>query len=145
MNLFGTLKTMKMLLIDDDELIRDSLMLFFEGEGCRLVACETAEEGLQALEGQCYDIIITDYLLPGMDGVEFCRRIQHTQPHAIKILITAYRNQGLVCEGVKVGVHAFIDKPFTTEAIEKALSRLIQEKVHTCCDAHGMQEAVKAW
>lgn len=144
MNLFSKLKEMKMLLIDDDELIRDSLMLFFEGEGCRLMACETAEEGLQALKGQCYDIIITDYLLPGMDGVEFCRRIRKTQPHAIKILITAYRNEGLVCEGIKAGIHDFIDKPFTTEAIERALSRLIQERLQNCCNARGMQEALEA-
>ena len=45
MNLFSKLKNMKILLIDDDEWIRDSMQLFFEGEGCHLLAIGTAEEG----------------------------------------------------------------------------------------------------
>ena len=49
MNLFNRLREMKMLLIDDNEYIRDSLRLFFEGEGCNLLALETAEEGMEAM------------------------------------------------------------------------------------------------
>ena len=61
MNLYKKLRNMKMLLIDDDAWIRDSLSIFFESEGCHLKALETAEEGLKALKKQPYDIIIVDY------------------------------------------------------------------------------------
>jgi CheY-like chemotaxis protein len=54
MDLFSKLKKMRILLIDDDEWIRDSLSLYFEGEGCHLFALETAEEGIEALKGQNY-------------------------------------------------------------------------------------------
>jgi DNA-binding NtrC family response regulator len=126
MDLFSKLRQMTMLLIDDDEWIRDSLSLFFEGEGCHLLALESAEEGMEALKEQSYDIIIADYRLPDMDGLEFLGRIQETHPDAIKILITAYRSEKVVSEAASLGIHDFIDKPFTTRAIEESLSRLIK-------------------
>lgn len=61
MHMFSTLRKMKILLVDDDEWIRGSLQLFFEAEGCQLIALETAEEGLAALREDTYDIIIVDY------------------------------------------------------------------------------------
>jgi len=128
MELFRKLKEMRMLLIDDDEWIRDSLSLFFEGEGCPLLALETAEEGMEVLQKQDYDIIIVDYRLPGMDGLTFFKRIQKSHPDAIKILITAYGSEKVVSESTRTGVQDFIEKPFTTEIIEESLSRLIENR-----------------
>jgi DNA-binding NtrC family response regulator len=124
MNILSTLQNMKILLVDDDEWIRDSLCLLLEAEGCELLALETAEEGLKALEYRNYDIIISDYKLPGMDGLEFLRQIQVSHPSAVKILITAYMNESLVSEGRKIGVQDFIAKPFSSETIEASLARL---------------------
>ena len=130
MDLFSKLREMKILLIDDDKWIRNSLSLFFESEGCHLLALETAEEGIEALKSQPYDIIIADYRLPGIDGLEFFKRIQDTQPHAMKILITAYKDGRIVSEAVKVGIQDFIEKPFTTNTIEQSISRVIKETEH---------------
>jgi len=124
MDIFSTLQDMKILLIDDDEWIRDSLCLLFEAEGCELLALETAEEGLKALHHQNYDIIIIDYKLPGMDGLEFLKQIQTSHPNAIRIMITAYINESLVSEGKKIGVQDFIAKPFTSETLQASLARL---------------------
>jgi DNA-binding NtrC family response regulator len=126
MTLFSKLRQMKIMLIDDDEWIRDSLGLYFEDEGCQLLALETAEEGIEALKGQNYDIIMVDYRLPGMDGLEFLKRIQKTQPNALKVLITAYKSKGVVAAALKIGIQDFIEKPFTTKTIEKSLTRLIE-------------------
>jgi DNA-binding NtrC family response regulator len=128
MDLFSKLKSIKVLLIDDDEWIRDSLSLFFEGEGCHLQALETAEKGMEALKGQAYDIIIADYRLPGMDGLEFLKRIQNSHPDAMKILITAYKDEVLVSEAIRIGIQDFIEKPFTTKTIEESLCRLIENR-----------------
>ena len=116
-----------MLLIDDDEWIRDSLRLFFEAEGCVLSVLETAEEGIEALNEQCYDIIISDYRLPGMDGLAFLKQVKKMQPSAVKILITAYGNKGVVSEARKIGIEDFIEKPFTNKSIEESLFRLIEK------------------
>ena len=126
MDLFNKLKKMKLLLIDDDEWIRDSLSLFFEGEGCHLLALETAEEALEALKHQSYDIIITDYRLPGIDGLEFLRHIQSKNIDAMNILITAYGDDEVISEARRMGVQDIINKPFNSEDIEASLTRLIE-------------------
>jgi len=128
MDLFDKLKDMKILLIDDDEWIRDSLSLFFEFEPCIFQALETAEQGLKELETKDYDIVILDYRLPGMNGLEFLKRIQKTHPHIMKILITAYGSKEVFSQAIELGVHDFIDKPFSTKAIEDSLWRLTKEK-----------------
>ena len=126
MDLFSKIREMKIFLIDDDEWIRDSLRIFFETEGCRVLALETAEEGLSATKDQTFDIIIVDYKLPGLNGIEFLKRIHKTQSEAIKILITAYRNKNVVSEARKLKVQGLIEKPFTSDTIMAALAYAIK-------------------
>ena len=128
MDLYSKLRKMKILLIDDDEWIRDSLSIFFKCEGCRINALETAEEGLEALKMQSYDIIIVDYRLPGMDGLDFLKRIKESHPSAMKILVTAYGTINVASEAIHMGIQDFIEKPFTTKTIEASLSRLIEKR-----------------
>src|SRR5210317_1663954 len=128
MNLFSILRKMKILLIDDDQWIRDSLRIFFEAEGCQLQALETAEEGLFAIKEDTYDIIIVDYKLPGQDGIEFLKRIRTVNSDAIKILITAYKSKPVVSEAKKLDIQGFIEKPFTSETILESLSYLIKKQ-----------------
>ena len=59
-----------------------------------------------------------------MDGLEFFKRIQETNTHCIKILITAYGNQEVVSGAMGLGIHDYIEKPFTTKTIETSLSRI---------------------
>jgi DNA-binding NtrC family response regulator len=126
MDVFSKIREMKILLIDDDEWIRDSLSVFFEAEGCHLLALETAEEGLAALKDQIFDLIIVDYKLPGLDGLEFLKRIHTTQPDALKVMITAYRNDRLVSKAKELKVQGFIEKPFTSDTIMASLAHLIK-------------------
>jgi len=125
MDIFNRIKNMKILLVDDDEWIRDSLRLFFEAEGCNLRTFETAEEGMEAVTQQAYDIVISDYKLPGMDGLEFLRRVKAKQPNTFEILITAYANCEIVKEANEIGVKDIIPKPFTSEDVETSLSRIV--------------------
>jgi YesN/AraC family two-component response regulator len=126
MDIFDRIKNMKIMLVDDDEWIRDSLSLFFEAEGCHLLTLETAEEAMEAVKKQGYDIVISDYKLPGMDGLEFLRRVKERQPDAVEILITGYGNYEVIKEARKIGVKDFIPKPFTSENVETSLGRLIE-------------------
>jgi DNA-binding NtrC family response regulator len=126
MDLFSKIREMKILLIDDDEWIRDSLSIFFEAEGCHVLALETAEEGLSAIKEQIFDLIIVDYKLPGLDGLEFLKRIHKAQKDAIKVMITAYRNDSVVSEAKKLKIQGFIEKPFTSDSIMASLAHLIK-------------------
>jgi DNA-binding NtrC family response regulator len=128
MDLYQKLRGLRLLLIDDDEYVRDSLCLFFESEGCQILTLKTAEEGLNVLNKQDFDIIIIDYRLPGLDGLEFLRQVQKRNLVAMKILITAYGSEKLFAEARKLGVHEYISKPFTSEEIEASLNHLIKKR-----------------
>jgi DNA-binding NtrC family response regulator len=124
MNVFSKLKTAKILLIDDDEWIRDAMTLFFEAEGCQIKAIETGEEALVEIRQRNYDIVICDYKLPGMDGLQLLKEVQKLKPDTKTILITAYKTDALLAEAKQMGIDDFIPKPFTSETIEASLSRL---------------------
>ena len=126
MDLFRKLRNMKILIIDDDEWIRDSLRIFFGAEGCHVVVLETAEEGLAELKYQAYDLIIVDYKLPGLDGIEFLKRTHDEHSDVMKVLITAYRTDNVISEARKLKIQGFIEKPFTSESLMASLAHLIE-------------------
>jgi len=126
MDLFARLQQMKIMLVEDDEWIQDSMRLFLEGEGCHLKTFDTAEEAFAELENEMAEIVIADYRLPRMDGVTFFDRIRQTFDHQpIKILISAYLNRSVKEQARRAGVHELIEKPFQSETIEEALERLL--------------------
>ena len=113
----------RILLVDDDGPIRSSLRIFFEAEGYEFLGVESAEEGLEEVGRQHYDVIIADYRLPGMDGLEFLRAIRETHPQTKKIFTTAYARRDLFSEAKQMGASGCIEKPLTVEKIEQLLSQ----------------------
>ena len=123
MSLLQKIKGKELLLVDDDEWIRDALKLFFETEGCRIKTCETAEEALALIDRQTFDIFIVDYRLPDMDGLTFLKRIQKSLPNALKIMISAYCSEAIAADAKKYGAYECIKKPFDSNAVEAVLIR----------------------
>ncbi len=128
MDIFLKLKNMNILLVDDDEWIRDSLSIYFESEDCRISAHETAERALAELDRREFDVIITDYKLPGMDGITFLEKVKKSHPNAVKIMITAYASEVDVRRAKQAGAQDLIPKPFTSKTIEACLTRLTTGK-----------------
>ena len=124
MNYFKWLTKFKFLLVDDDEFIRDSLSIVFKNNGCSIWTAETAEEGLQVLSQRRFDVIISDLRLPGIDGLEFLRLAKTCQKGALSMLITAYRDQGIASRATTIGIHKYIEKPFTVESLAESLAML---------------------
>ena len=122
MNPFNELKDFKTLLVDDDEFIRDSLKIAFTTKGCPIRVAESAEEGLEAIKEEQFDIIISDFRLPGMNGLDFLKLATVTQPQAVNILITAYRDEYSFSHAIRSGVAEFIEKPFSVKALVTLLA-----------------------
>jgi CheY-like chemotaxis protein len=125
-DLFHKLEKMKVLLIDDDEAIRSSLRFYFGAMGRQIRVVQSAEEGLEALKGERYDIILCDYQLPGMNGLEFFKVTNETCPYSLRVLITAYASDEVAAEAARIGVHELIEKPLSIEIIEASIERLSQ-------------------
>ena len=128
MNPFDELKNVKTLLVDDDEFIRNSLELAFKTKGCALQVADSAEAGLQAIKDEQFDIIISDLRLPGINGLEFLKLASVAQPQAIRFLITAYRDDHIFFEAVRLGVNEFIEKPFAVKMLINLLALALKRK-----------------
>jgi DNA-binding NtrC family response regulator len=134
MSHFKKLKEAKILLVDDDEFIRDSLSIAFTNKECFMRVAGSTEEGLKALEEQRFDIVISDLRLPGQGGLEFLRLAKIHQPHLVDVLITAFGDEEIVLQASVMGVHGFIPKPFSVRAFAETLARLISKnhKSNSC-------------
>lgn len=123
--LFQNLKNCRILLIDDDPSVRVSLVILFEFHGCSIHAVKSAEEAIEAFEGKQFDIVITDYQLPGMSGLEFFDRIKDAHPQPLKIFITAYGSDDVYAEAHRLGVRDIIEKPLNKRKIVDTLSKMM--------------------
>ena len=117
MDALTKLKTLKTLLVDDDPFIRDAMKLAFRRKKFSLCTADTAEEGLKAMHAQSFDIIISDFRLPGISGLTFLKQAVASQPGSVKLLISATGSDEVVSEAYRIGAHDFLQKPFTLETL----------------------------
>ena len=128
MDPFSKIKTMKILLIDDDELIRDSFRLAFSQKDCFLMAVETAEEGLCVLQNNKFDIIISDFILPGMNGIDFFKQAAINEIDTANVLISGNISPEKLLEKNEAKVHDFVQKPFSVTDLVQTLTVLTENK-----------------
>jgi len=122
MSYFDILKKMKTFLVEDSRILRETLHQVFSHNNCYLQSTESAEEALDAIALEKFDLIISDYMLPGIDGVEFFKKSARFQPQALKILISGNLNRSLVSRASDIGVNAFIAKPFSLTTLLSSLN-----------------------
>ena len=122
-NLYKELGVESILLIEDDPWSRDSLTTFFRIVECRMESAENAMEAGAAMSRDRFDLILCEYQLPGMNGLDLLKILGKSDHGAVKFLFTSYPVEKLVEEAVRSGIHEVIRKPFTMETLEKSLTR----------------------
>jgi DNA-binding NtrC family response regulator len=127
------LKTKKVLLLDDDASIRKALEYYMRGKIQRFETAGTAERGRILLDEDKWDIIICDYELPGMNGIDFFKIVHQERPDVVRIMITAYGGLELRTQVSLEGINEMIPKPFDGAALVKAMAFHIQK--------HGEQDS----
>ena len=128
MKSLSELQNLKILFAERDSFIRHALQVFFQSKGCSFVAVESAEEGIRFLEKENFDVIVSEYELPGIDGVKFFKRVTIANPNTVKLLITNYGDIDLISEVLKSDVDDIIEKPFSLEMFLKILVKHIEKK-----------------
>jgi DNA-binding NtrC family response regulator len=106
------INNISLLIVDDEESVRDSLCNWFVEDGFRVECAENAKQALSMLESDRYDIILTDIKMPGMDGLEMHRRIKSLNPDSIVIVMTAFASVETAVQALKDGAYDYITKPF---------------------------------
>jgi DNA-binding NtrC family response regulator len=107
----------KILVIDDEAGIRESLEVLLTLEGYRVEMAIDGEEGLAMLEQHTYDLVLLDLALPGQTGLELLPHIHERYPELPVVMITAYGTVDNVVEAVRAGAENFVQKPWDNEKL----------------------------
>ena len=115
----------RVLIVEDEQLIRWSLRQKFETRGYKVTEVENGKEAFQALDRDTYDLIMLDYKLPDMTGLDILRQVRKDDNDVVVIMMTAYSSVESAVDAIKLGAFDYVSKPFDMEAVlrtaEKAL------------------------
>jgi len=112
------------LVVDDDEMIRRLLRTVLEADEFEVVEAPDGDAALAALEDLKPTVIVLDVMMPGLDGVEVCRRIDHRA--AKVVMLTARDDPDLERAARDAGADAFLTKPFSSVELLDLVERLRQ-------------------
>ena len=119
-----------LLIVDDDETIRDALYDLFESEHrCHLA--ETAEQALAWLETETYDVALTDISMPGLSGVELLGVLRQLQADMPVIIISGLSDQEHARGLIKMGAFDYLVKPFRLDEVEASVERALLHRAGT--------------
>jgi DNA-binding NtrC family response regulator len=117
-----------MLIVEDEETLRESIKRIFIREGFAVDAADSAEKGLALLETNVYDVIISDIILPGMDGIEMLTKVREQIPDQIFIVVTAYASLDTSVKALRAGAYDYIMKPIIHEEIKQIVRNALRQK-----------------
>lgn len=141
-------KPPRVLLVDDEEMVITSIRAFLSLETeYEILAHTTPEDALQRLEEGPVDVIVTDYLMPRVNGLQLLAEAKKRQPEAARVLLTGHADKQSAIEAINaVGLYQYLEKPWDNAqlllvingAIERTrLLRGLAEKVEELDAAHG--------
>ena len=119
-------KSASILVVDDDPSLKRVLVYQLEQEGYRVANAASGAEAVEAIRAGGVDLLITDVMMPGMDGLELVDRVRASAPDVVPIVITAHGDIATAVRAMQSGAFDFVEKPFTRErmlvSVAKALA-----------------------
>ena len=133
-------KDVTIVLVDDEKMVLSSLQSFLELETEYAIQTFTsAEEALEYAAGGAADVVVSDFMMPKMNGIDFLRNFGKLQPHAPRILLTGYADKESAIKAINdIGLFQYIEKPWDNDALliilrnaleRRFLAKALQEKI----------------
>ncbi|OGW53791.1 MAG: Fis family transcriptional regulator, partial [Nitrospirae bacterium RBG_13_43_8] len=116
------------LVVDDEEGIRESLSGIFEDEGCIIVTATSGEEALDLLKEQNPDLVLLDIWLPGIDGIKTLEKIKALKPDIPVIMISGHGNIELAVKATRFGAYDFLEKPLSLDRVLLVSKRALERR-----------------
>lgn len=113
----------RVLVIDDDEIVREVLVEHLENEGHEVIACANGYRGLEIFKNEKFDLVILDLIMPGINGLEVLKEIKRFSPPTVAILITAFGSIENAVDAMRAGAFDYITKPFNLADVSFAVKR----------------------
>lgn len=120
----------RILIVDDEEMITDTISTYLElTTDYKIYAANDPANGLKIVKEQKIDLILSDFLMPGMNGLEFLRQAKEIQNDATLILLTGYADKENAIKAInQVGLYYYIEKPWNNEELAKIIRNGIEKK-----------------
>jgi len=116
------------LIVDDDEGVRENLAELFTVVGYRVVTSASAPEALESLVRERVDLLLTDYRMPGPNGVELIEAARRARPGLRAVLMTAFGDSFTEIESVRRGAVGYLNKPFEADEVTSLVDRILSLK-----------------
>jgi DNA-binding NtrC family response regulator len=116
------------LIVEDEQTLRESLERIFVKDGFSVDAAESAEKGLELLDTNIYDVIISDIILPGIDGIDMLSKVRKEDPDQIFIVMTAYASLDTAVKALRAGAYDYIMKPVMHEELKQVVRNAIRQR-----------------
>jgi DNA-binding NtrC family response regulator len=120
--------TAKILIVDDELIMRESLAGWLERDGHRVDKAPSGEVALEMLEKTRYDILLLDIKMDGMSGLEVLKRVHENDPHVAVVMITAYGSVSTAIEAMKSGAFDYLMKPFDPSELGLLIEKIIDRQ-----------------
>ncbi len=134
----------RVLIIDDDPGLRQSLGLLLRGEGYEVVSEGSAVRALERASAEGFDLILCDVRMPEMDGLEWLRRYRETRGRALVIMMSAYGGEDQAIAAMKAGAYDYIPKPFRPDEVILTLKKA-EEREQLRSQLASLQAELSRW
>ena len=119
-------RTLQILIVDDERVIRDSLSDFLRKLGHLVRVCGNAEKALTLVEDNVYDMVLLDIRMPGKDGLALFEELRQLQPELSVIMITGHGSLDTAIQALRLGASDFLKKPINLEELEAAVEKSVR-------------------
>jgi DNA-binding NtrC family response regulator len=120
--------TLRILIVDDETIVRDSLGAWFRQDGHKVNIAESGKEALRLVSSSRFDIAFLDIKMPGMDGLELQSRLAQADPELTIVLMTAYASVETAVAAMKNGAYDYIVKPFDPDDLSLLVKRAAEHR-----------------
>ncbi len=117
-----------LLIVDDENIVRDSLSKWFREEGYQVGTAESASDALTRLAERRWDLALVDIKMPGTDGIELQRRLHEVDPDLTVVIMTGYASVETAVQALKNGAYDYVTKPFDPDDIAHLVSNALSHK-----------------
>ena len=121
-------KKTDILVVDDEDIVRDSLRDWLDGVGYDVAVAASAEDALEILNKKKFNIMIADLVMPGMNGIELMKEAKKIYPNLAAVIITAHATIQTATTAIREGAFDYIEKPFCPEKVELLIEKLVEHQ-----------------
>ena len=118
-------KSVNILVVDDEEIVRESLTSWLEEDGYHVECAEGGKKALERLPERNWDLMLVDLKMPGMDGIQLMDEVHKTNPEMLIIIMTAYATVDTAVKAMKKGAYDYFVKPFNPDDISLTIRKIV--------------------